>query len=490
MAGVTLFEVLAITSVVAILAAGAFAAYSNVTKGSKQAGLTTHVAQLNSAVKIYRANGGKIETTDGLDTVLAKLKTAAAGTSKDETLGVRGKMVDPRLDPVMQSGPEASTSDPRVVWNGTARKFEIATSGAAGVKEFKLSESAVPNLSAEQLEEYQQRDTSLKVAQNSGWVWDYANFSDGGSGGPQQFNQAFIADLSPEIFTAGGGTTITPPAGPEKLEPPLYSLDGGDYDYRDFNLEVMLYNPNEEGSSSLIYAVNSGSWQDYDDGQIIHAGPHDTIHAMAVSDDTTFWEDSDPRDETYVSSFIISGGTSGSFANARGGRNMNTDGSGGYFEWGTPFYYGGFTDPSWILFNGSSFYDVSPDEQFELGTLTYYNGTIYSGTGANSVDLNVDLSFDEASNRSFNYTLELINVANNSNAWNGDSSAWSSADYVHLDNIYSTVGQSLGGEDYTLQIEFGETTSQGFSTIDNFYVLEEGTATGKLYGTLVRTNDP
>ncbi|MEM0895733.1 MAG: choice-of-anchor K domain-containing protein [Verrucomicrobiota bacterium] len=487
-AGISLVEMMATIGVVALLVTVGLSTYSNATSSSKSTGLVTQVKQLNAAVKLYQANGGLIESTDTFASVLTKLKTASAGTDYDTNVGLRGSMVDQRLLPVMQSAPQAATTEARVLWNGTSARFEIATTGGIGATEFKLDESAIPTTV---VAEHQERHQNLKLAQNSGWVWDYSSFSDSGTGGVYQFNQAQIADLSPSIFAAGGGTTLTPPTGPEQLEPPLYSLDGGDFDYRDFNLEIMLFDANEEGTSSLIYAVNSGSWEDYTDGQVIYAGPHDTIHAMAVSNDTTQWTDSDPREETYVSSFIISGGTSGSFASATGGRDMVTGGSGGYFEWGTPYFYGGYTDPSWILFNGASFYDVAPGTQFELGTLTYYNGTIFSGTGANSVDLNVDLSFDDGGgNSNFNYTLELINVANDDNAWSGNSSAWSSADYVHVDNIYSSVGQSLGGTDYTLQIEFGETTSQGFSTIDSFYVLEEGTATGTLYGTLTPTVDP
>ncbi|MEM9479156.1 MAG: choice-of-anchor K domain-containing protein [Verrucomicrobiota bacterium] len=487
-AGMTLVEVLAITGAVALLATAGLATYYNTTAGSKSTGLVNHVKQLNSAVNLYQANGGLIETSDDFGTVLAKLKTASAGDDRKTNVGLRGSMVDQRLLPVMQSSSQAATDETRVIWSGSSKRFEIANSGGIGATEFKLHESAIPTTV---VAAHQERHSNLKLAQNSGWVWDYTSFSESGSGGVYQFSQAQIADLSPSIFTSNGGATISPPAGPEQLLQPLFSLDGGDYDYRDFNLEVMLFNPNEEGSSSLIYAVNSGSWEDYTDGQLIYAGPHDTIHAMAVSDDLTQWTDSDPKEETYVSSFIISGGTSGSFSNASGGRNMSTGGSGGLFQWGTPYYYGGFTDPSWILFNGASFYDVAPGEQFELGTLTYYNGTIFTGTEANSVDLNVDLSFDDGGgNSNFNYTLELINVGNDDNAWSGNSSAFASADYVHLDNIYSTVDQSLGGTDYTLQIEFGETTSQGFSTIDSFYVIEEGTATGTLYGTLIPAVDP
>ena len=61
------------------------------------------------------------------------------------------------------------------------------------------------------------------------------------------------------------------------------------------------------------------------------------------------------------------------------------------------------------------------------------------------------------------------------------------AAYVQLQNVTAETPVSLGGVDFDLRLEFGETTEFGFSTIDEFFVFEDSVASGTLYGTLIPT---
>lgn len=491
--GFSFVEILAGVSIMAVLVTGGIATYSNATANSEKANLVTHTKQLNSAIQIYEANGGQINSNDGLDTVLAKLKTAAAGTSRSTTAGLRGAMVDSMLKPIMQSSAEASTREPRIAWNGNRKKFVIKYGGPVGIKAFRLRQDAIPG--AEEVNpEFQTRFSRLKLAKNSNWLWDYGSFDGAAFGGPTQFSQSAIADLSPDIFDAGGGSSA---AGPAKLQLPLFSLDGGDYDYRDFNLAIELINPNEAGSSTLIYAVGSEPWADYTLGQQIAIAPNEILRSMAITTDSSRWIDSDIRRETYISSFVISGDSSGEFYDPTGTGNTVTNVDDNLFEWGEPYYYGGYTDPSWILFNGTSFADVSPDERFEIGTLTYYNGTIFNNTDAKSVQLDIGLEYSDTESLFYNYEIALNNVADDENAYNGDSSSWASADYlefdnissdyIYLDTVVSSNTQTIGDTRYELYLEFGETTDGGQATSNSFHVLEEATSTATVYGTIVET---
>ena len=478
-AGFSLFEVLAVVAVIGALGAATLGYTSRISRGSDSAKLVHQVKQLNSAVKMYFASGGQIEPGDTVAIVLEKLKTAAGGDYRLSIGAHRGKFVDPRLSPVYQSSSEMSSSEQRAHWDSSKKRFVVSNSGANGIKCFQLTEAAIP---ASVNTDYQQRDIALKVSATSGWVWDYANFSNGIAGSPEDFEGV---DL-PTPPAAGGGIAVMP----DPLLPPDFSIPGGDYHFYDFLLELTLDNPNDEAVSSIIYRAGDADWEDYEDGEVILVAPNDSVEAMVISKYPSLYYDSSSKKEVYVSTFTITGDTLGSFADATGGPDLVTGGEDNLFEWGSPYVFGGFADPSWLLFNGAAFYDVNPDERFEIGSLTYYNGTILSGTGADSVDLDIELAFGGGGGetRDFNFTLDLVNVVNDEHAHSGTDLAWASADYVYLNDLASSVTQTLGGVEYELILEFGETSSEGFSTIDSFYVLEEGLATGTLYGTLVQVD--
>jgi hypothetical protein len=127
-------------------------------------------------------------------------------------------------------------------------------------------------------------------------------------------------------------------------------------------------------------------------------------------------------------------------------------------------------------------------EVFSLGTLDYFNGTIRGGTEANSVRLDVTTQVTSpvgTNPTTFQAPLNLINSPNTSDPI-------ASADSVFLPkNLPPVVMQTLGGAPITLEIPgFGTITGSGFSTIDQFFVLERGTATADLLGRFVPACDP
>ena len=121
--------------------------------------------------------------------------------------------------------------------------------------------------------------------------------------------------------------------------------------------------------------------------------------------------------------------------------------------------------------------DVSANERFQIGTLDYYNGTISMSSLATAVDFDVQLAFGgQVAN--FDYQFDLLTTQNTSDVWE-------SADYVWFNDTASTETVNLYGHDFSLVLEFGETTASGFSEIDQFHVLENETASANLYATLV-----
>lgn len=107
------------------------------------------------------------------------------------------------------------------------------------------------------------------------------------------------------------------------------------------------------------------------------------------------------------------------------------------FSWGS-----GMPDQSSLTFIGGNF-DTTPNTPFKLGTLIFHNGTISSGTGADSVGFNIAVNFDNVPEK--NLVLNTIfNIVNTLNT----ADPIASADYV-----------SIGDYGYTFNVLEGATAS-------------------------------
>jgi hypothetical protein len=123
----------------------------------------------------------------------------------------------------------------------------------------------------------------------------------------------------------------------------------------------------------------------------------------------------------------FNGTSSGTFINPVGPSGMVTTGVGtSAFTWGT----GVNSPPSSLGFTGGTFTGFY-DQEFSFGTLTYFNGTIASGSEANAVTLDALLTFTLPSGitQNFNFPLGLINTPNTT-----DPNA--SADYQDVEKLF------------------------------------------------------
>jgi hypothetical protein len=168
----------------------------------------------------------------------------------------------------------------------------------------------------------------------------------------------------------------------------------------------------------------------------------------------------------------IEGSSSGIFTDPTGPFSMVASGTGtDTFSWGASYR------PSSMHIDGA-YFAVESEEIFSFGTLSYYNGTIAPYTQADTVNLDILLSLTNPSgiDQTFEYNLSLINTPNTNDPWR-------SADYVYLPSSLPDTSFSVDGLDYTLEfIGFGAISGSGFSTIDNFHVLEGQTASAQLLG--------
>jgi hypothetical protein len=61
-------------------------------------------------------------------------------------------------------------------------------------------------------------------------------------------------------------------------------------------------------------------------------------------------------------------------------------------------------------------------------------------------------------------------------------SADEDADFVWIPSLASRFTAQVQGQTFYLQLRFGNSTANGFTTIDEFHVHENKSATGAIYG--------
>jgi hypothetical protein len=187
-------------------------------------------------------------------------------------------------------------------------------------------------------------------------------------------------------------------------------------------------------------------------------------------------------------SLLIAGNAFGAFSGDSAGTFVNPVGPGGMMTTGTGtslFTFGngtGFnTGPSSLQYQNIAFSGAPAETAFQMGTLTYFNGTIQSGSQADSVDLSLAVTFTDPAgiNQNFVYLMQLISTPNTADP--NDS-----ADYVILGTFPSTTFTS-GGNTYTLTMAFDHLQGGGFiQTGNQFHVLEGSSATADLMGTVTQ----
>ena len=182
----------------------------------------------------------------------------------------------------------------------------------------------------------------------------------------------------------------------------------------------------------------------------------------------------------------------GEFSSPGGPNGMRTSqNSGNHFAWGRAWdnygrYYSGYSQ-SELDFTGSQPFGVTMGNRFQLGSLDYHNGTFVSGTGAESVQFDLDLDLvvgGQLLNETFGFEFELINSVNQGYYNGTGSDAVASADYVRISDNSRTTTFSLGNTLLEFSLEFGESTDNGFSTFNEFFVFENRGASTNVYGTL------
>lgn len=465
-----MIEMLATVGMVGILGSISIALVIGSQESVEEQRLSSDIASLNRSITAYRSNGGTLANNLSANQVISKLKTVGDAETQLANPGYSGAFLDGRLTtlPVSASEPGA-----RAVWDAANLQFAMAT-GVDGMR-FEMLDSPTADAGLEE-----SRGTSGPgFAKTSNWVWD---FTDSPPPTATTYNPLGNSDHDP-THSPGYAT-------PVQLGAPVFSIPGGSFPSVDFPLTLTLSNhPDNPPNTPIRYSIDSTPWQPYD-GTPIVVTEETVIVAYADSSDNQIYssyttselyrvDDSAPQ--------TFAGQSSGSFENAQGGEDMVAiyveEGLNGTFEWGEGANE--FTTGSQLSFYSSNFLDVEAESWFRLGGLDYFNSTIFEGTQAISVDLNLGIDFstpDVTENFSFNFALE--NTANLEG-----NTADQNADFVRITNSNSPFSTTLNGQQYELQLQFGYLGSDGFATVDQFHVHEGASATADVWGYFVPTDD-
>jgi len=464
--GFSLLEVLMAVAVLSTVLAAGYFVVSGAAEAARGGKLKSDVVTINNAVRTYLVNGGKLAASVTPDEVLTQLKTTADATSGARMAGVKGSLLDARLRGIIATG--AGTE--RAVWHAGKQRFEIASTGA-GFSAFDLGgDPAVPVVE-------ESRDRMLDLGVRDNWIWDHASSSTSRPAMKQVLTMN-VAQFDPP-----------PPPVITRLAAPEVSIPGTLYDLSAYNpiLPVRLMDPNPAGTAKVFYSLDNGPWVEFTGIPVsIPAELTSRLRTYASAINGGIYEDSDERVETYETIYFT-GTATGNFHSPQGDLRLVTNLPAGaiqpVFRWGTPA--AGTLEQNSLTLTSGTFNRIAPDQEFQLGTLTYYNGTTASGTNATSVQVAVDLNMATPSVReTLNFTFRLLSTPNLGQSADED------ADFVWIPDVSTSFRTAIKGKQFELILRFGEHGANGFTTIDTFHAHEGKELRGTIYGRLHEVGTP
>jgi type II secretory pathway pseudopilin PulG len=250
----SLLEAVLAIAALGILAAVAIGHQGTSLESVRVAKLKCDLATINSALRIYVANGGSVNGLTDPQSILDKMKSCLSGEDEAAFVGFGGSEIDSRLAVRMFDAPDSTR--PRARWNAAACRFELATSGA-GVESFYLND-AFGRI------DYgtEDRDPSA-FAYNTrdGWIWRYSDSPPLDRQGPTPVALS-ATTMTVETTPASGAPVASDPV-LSQLSAPLFSVSGGSYKPTQFPAEVSLRNPNPSTTSHILYSINGGDFRTY-----------------------------------------------------------------------------------------------------------------------------------------------------------------------------------------------------------------------------------
>jgi hypothetical protein len=225
-----------------------------------------------------------------------------------------------------------------------------------------------------------------------------------------------------------------------------------------------------ENGVILYYSFDEG------DGVVAHNFASSENHGGLVN--TPLWTLEESR-VGVGSDGVIKGNITGIWSNPTSTESTNMSVNGvdtPYFEYGQAI-----GNVNRLNFLGGRF-DIERELVFKLGTLTYSNGTVSTGTTPSTVELQLLVDFESPSIQRVSTSLELALLSTPNTGTELEN-----ADYVYFPDSISSQEFTIDNDDYVLEL-VGFSEDGGASITEEFHVLEDHTASAELYGVLRRLN--
>lgn len=280
----SIIEGLIVLAVMAVIGAVVVGFASQTTKVAATTKLEQDVAALNTAVRVFKANGGKIANSWKIAKVLDELKTKADADTGHKIAGLRGSTLDPRVEAIDETTDEASSGEPKALWDSVNHRFYISKAPIRGVRRFALNEEK-----SETETESRARTVNLALSDGNGWVWNFTDSPTPSRMAPRSPDSTLVADNGGA--DNGSGDPLAPGGILELNEPVAVGEEGGTYDLVDFPLVFELANENPGGSSVVMVSTDGQTWEEYTGPITVEPGT--TVYSYTQSQNESEWEDSD-----------------------------------------------------------------------------------------------------------------------------------------------------------------------------------------------------
>jgi len=259
--GFGLPEILLVVGVIGILAAIVIPMVNRVHDGIRVTKLESDVKTINTAIDVYRANGGNLKGITDSQLIIDKLKTTRTDKDRVTFVGYSGSMIEKRLAARPLPNEQVGSGTHRAVWDAAKSRFEVGTTGN-GVKDFYLNSAfAEIDYSTEERD-----DSALAWNSGDGWIWEYSDAAPLPPSGPDEFPTGTVPDTTPPV--------------PVQLSAPTFLPPGGTYSVADFPLSVSISHPNPPATWVMVSPDGGNTWSQYSGSITVSAG--DELRAYAA----------------------------------------------------------------------------------------------------------------------------------------------------------------------------------------------------------------
>jgi prepilin-type N-terminal cleavage/methylation domain-containing protein len=280
---------------------------------------------------------------------------------------------------------------------------------------------------------------------------------------------------------------------PKTLPAPTLTPPGGTYANVLFPLGVTILPNGAPGGafSKLKYRVTSragivGAWTNYSLPVVVQT--YETLEAKNFGVDPTSYYDSASVTGTYTPQISLvdffTGTVIPKWTDMVGASNLvktigNASADDIKATFGQPS--DSSSPPNTLEFQRLPLVNIPPDSDFKIGTFSYYNGTVQSGTEASAINLHLDIALTKPGiyAGSANARISLWSSANTSDAK-------ASADYAKLENPKTDFAVVVNGVTYTLQLRFANIkVDEGWTDGTSLFVYEGSNGHADLIGRFV-----